>query len=128
MEAQPHRFGIFCSEAGFHDFGPTSPRSAELSNLLEEIALRHEIKGKPRRELVDVHASLEHLFDIDDAIGERDSGFLPRRRTGFGDMVAGNIDRVVAPHVRGAVSDAVAHDAHGRRYRIAEFLLRYVFL
>ena len=128
MEAQPHRIRVLGAEAGLHDLGPAAARGAELGDLLEEVALRDEIKGKPRREGVDVHAGFQHFLHVDDAVRQREGGLLQRRGAGLRDVVAGNIDRVVALHVLGAISDAVAHDAHRGRDRIAVFLLRHVLL
>ena len=43
-------------------------------------------------------------------------------------MVPGDVDRVVAFHVLGAVGDAVAHNANRGRDRVDVLLLRHVFL
>ena len=51
---------------------------------------------------------------------------MQRRGTRLADVIARDVDRVVALHVRCAVRDAVAHDAHRRRDRIDVLLLRHV--
>src|SRR5215468_438346 len=111
-----------------HDLRPAASYRAKLRDLFKEIALRNEIKGKSRRKLIDGHARLEHLLDVDDAVGERESGLLQRRGASFRHMITGDVDGIVAPHVLSAVRYAIANDAYRRRNRIDELLLRHIFL
>ena len=112
MEAEPHRLGLPGAEAVPHDPGPDAPGGAELRHLLEEVLLGDEVEGEPGRERVDRHARAGHLLHVGDPVGHREGHLLDGARPGLGDVVAADVDRVVARHALGGEDDHVAHDAH----------------
>ena len=128
VEAQAHRVRIASAEALLHDLRVAAAQRAELGHLLEEVALADEEEGQPRREFVDRHAGLHHFLDIDDQVGQREGGLVHRRGAGFADVIAGDVDRVVALQVARAVGDDVAADPHAGRDRVDVLLLRHVLL
>ena len=112
MEAQAHRFWILRAKPLLHDLGVDPANGPELRDFLEEVHLAHEEEGEPWRKLVHVHPSLLDFLDIGDEVGHREGHLVQRRGAGLRDVVPRDVDRVVALHVLGAVSDAIAHDPH----------------
>ena len=50
---------------------PEPARGAELRDLLEEVVVRVEEEGEPRRELVDSSPAAERRLGVGDRVGER---------------------------------------------------------
>jgi len=75
-----------------------------------------------------VHPGLRHRVDVGHEVAHRERRLVQRRGAGFRDVVARDVDRVVALHVPRAVRDAVADDAHRRRDGVDPLLLRLVLL
>ena len=112
VKAQPHRLGVFRAEALLHHLRIHAAHGAELGDLLEKVGLADEEEREPRREHVDVHAGLLHLFHISDQVADRKRDLVERRAARFRNVVARDVNRVVALHVLRAVGDAVADNAH----------------
>ena len=107
---------------------PDPPRRPVLRDLLEEVEMRIEEEGEPRREGVDVEAALDARLDERESVGEREGELLRRVRAGLADVVAGDRDRVHERHVLRAPLDHVHHEPHRRRGREDPLLLRDVLL
>ena len=107
---------------------PDPPRRAVLRDLLEEVEVRVEEEGEPRRERVDVEAALEARLHEREAVGERERELLRRVRAGLADVVAGDRDRVHERQPLGAPLDHVHDEPHRRRGREDPLLLRDVLL
>ena len=67
---------------------PDPAGGAQLRDLLEEVDLRVEEEGQPRRERVDVDAALDRLLHVGEAVLERERELLRRGRAGLADVVA----------------------------------------
>jgi hypothetical protein len=74
-------------------------------------------------ECIDIDTGLDDFFDVGDRIGHGEGRFLHRSRTGLGDVIAGDVNRIVTVHVFRPVGNAVTHDAHGRPHRKNPLLL-----
>ena len=107
---------------------PDPAGRAQLRDLLEEVDLRVEEEGQPRRERVDVDAALDRLLHVGEAVLERERELLRRGRAGLADVVARDRDGVPARELLGGPLDHVAQQAHGRVDREAPLLLRDVLL
>src|SRR6266498_309895 len=106
---------------------PDPAGSPELRNFLEEIRLRYEIERQPVCERVDRNTRLDHFFHISDAVGQRERHLLYRCRSSFGNVIATDVDRIVARHVTGAEHDDIARNP--QRWPDGEypFFLRDIF-
>src|SRR5262245_33615361 len=99
MEAQAHRFRVLCLESILHDLRPNTAHTAEFCDFLKKIRLRDEIKGEPGREGIDRDSGCNDFLDVSNAIGDRESGLLHSRRSRFRDMIAADVDWVIARQV-----------------------------
>src|SRR2546430_7793312 len=79
VEAQPPGARIARLEALDHGLMPDAPRGTILSNLLEEIIVRVEEKGKLGYKLVHLKAATHSPFDILESVAQGKSQFLNRR-------------------------------------------------
>ena len=71
-----------------------APPRAKLRDLLEQIAVRREEEGQPRREAVDREPGRERARDVLDRVRERERELLHRRRTGLAHVVARDRNRI----------------------------------
>jgi hypothetical protein len=128
MEPHQPRFLALGAVALAHMPRPDAARGAQLGDLFEEVEVAVPEERQPRREVVDVETAREALLDVGEAVGQRESQLLPRRRARLADVVAGDRDRVPLRHVLGRELDQVDDDAKRRPRREAPALLRDVFL
>ncbi len=119
---------VLCPESLPHCLGPDAASGAELGDLLEEIVVRVEEKGEPRRELVDRQPRLDAVLHVLDAVAQRKGQLLEGCRAGLPDVVAGDRDRVPPGHVLGAEGELVGDQPHRGARRIDVLLLRDVLL
>ena len=81
-----------------HGHGPDAARDAADHRVFRIHAVREEerqIRGK----VVDVHAAREIRLDVGEAVGEGERELGDGIRAGFGDVIAGNRDRVEILHL-----------------------------
>ena len=90
--------------------------------------MRVEEEGKPRRELVHVHAPRHSPLDIGEAVRERERKLLRRRRARLADVVAGDRDRMPLRELRRTPLHHVRNQPHRRLGREDVLLLRDVLL
>ena len=117
VEAQHPGAWVLRLEAFAHDPGPHAPGSAELGDLFQEIIVRIEEERKLLGKTVHVQPGLDRCLHIGDAVRQRESHLLHRRRTGLADMVAGDADRVPVRHFGLAEAENIRNQAHRRRRR-----------
>ena len=98
---------VLRAEALAHRLRPDAPRGAELGDLLEEVVVRVEEEGEPRRELVDRQPGLDAVLHVLDAVAQREGELLQRGRAGLADVVPGDRDRVPLRHVLRAEGELV---------------------
>ncbi len=55
-----------------HQFGPQTPTSAKLGNLLKEVVMHVEEEGQARRKLIDLQSTFKGRFHIGQPIGKRE--------------------------------------------------------
>jgi hypothetical protein len=67
---------MFGLEPLTHDLCPDPPGSPEFGNLLKEVDVGIEEKGKPGGKVVDVEASFDGRVNISDGIGQGEGEFL----------------------------------------------------
>ena len=68
MEAQHHRARVASAEAIAHQPRPKPARRAVLGDLFEEIVMRVEEKGKPRRKVIHPETCSYRRIDVSDGI------------------------------------------------------------
>ncbi len=107
---------------------PDAPRRAVLGDLLEEVDVRVEEEGEPRRELVHAEPALHRRLHVGEPVREREGELLRGRRARLADVVARDGDRVPERHLAGAVLDHVHAEPHGRLRREDPLLLGDVLL
>jgi hypothetical protein len=90
VEAHQPRARVTRAEALAQLTGPDAAGGSVLRDLLEEVEVRVEEEGEPRREVVDVEAALDRPLDIGEAVGERERELLCRVRACFAGVVAGD--------------------------------------
>src|SRR6266480_1504114 len=90
--------------------------------------MRVEEEGEPRRELVDVEASLNAPLDVREPVRERERQLLGGGRAGLADVVAGDRDRMPERHLLRAELDRVRDEPHRGLGREDVLLLRDVLL
>src|SRR5215813_8167931 len=128
MKTQRPGAGIFRAVALRDGFVPDAASRAILGNLLEEIAVRVEEKGKLRRKIVNLHAATQSPFDILHAVPQCEGEFLYSGRTSFANVVAADGNRIELGRVLDGELEGIYDKAHGRFGRVDIFLLRDVFL
>ncbi len=111
-----------------HHARPDPPRGAVLRDLLEEVEVRVEEEGEPRREVVDVEPALDRRLDVREPVGERECELLGRGRARLADVVAGDRDRMEERHLLRAELDHVHDEPHRGLGREDPLLLRDVLL
>src|ERR1041385_1814559 len=80
MKTHHPRAGILRAILVFHPARVDAAGGTILCNLLEEIQVRVEEKGKPGSKLVNIQTLRNSCFDISKSICERKGKFLHRRR------------------------------------------------
>src|SRR5262249_16437233 len=128
MEPQTHGFRFLRSKPFLHDLGVNAARRPKLRDFFKEVGLRHEEKRKAAREVVNIDAGLCDRLGNGNRVRHREGDLLNRGRSGFVNVVAAEVDRVVTRQIPRAVDDKVAHDSDGWPDRKNPFLLRDVFL
>ena len=123
VEAHPGRALVLGAVALGHELPPDPPRGAELGDLLEEVVVRVEEEGQPRREVVDAQAALDRLLDVGHAVGDREGQLLDGGRARLADVVAGDRDRVPLRQLARPELDRVGDQAHRWLGREQELLL-----
>ncbi len=128
MKTHAHRLGLLCAELFLHHLGIDPTHGPELGDLFKEIGLRDEEKREPRRKVVHVDADARHVLHEGLRVRQGKSDLVQRTAPGFRDVIAADIDGVVASHVARAIHDGVTHDAHARADRVDPLLLGRVLL
>ena len=128
VEAHQPRARILRAVLVAHLPRPDPARCAVLRDLLEEVEVRVEEEGEPRRERVDVEPALEARLHEREAVGEREGELLRGVRAGLADVVPGDRDRVHERQPLRAPLDHVHDEPHRRRGREDPLLLRDVLL
>src|SRR5439155_5013103 len=98
VEAKLPRPRAFRLEPVAHHMRPDSTRRAVLRDLLEEIAVRVEEEGQPRREGIDVESGVDAVLHILDAVAQREGELLRGGGARFADVVPAHRDGVPARH------------------------------
>ncbi len=111
-----------------HPACPDPAGRAELGDLLEEVDVRVEEEGQPRREHIDVEPAGEPELGVAESVGERERQLLCRCRPGLPDVVPGDRQGFVVGYLGGAVLHQVADQPQVRLRREQPFLLRDVLL
>jgi hypothetical protein len=107
---------------------PDPPGRAVLRDLLEEVEVRVEEEGEPRREVVHVQPALARPLDVREPVRERERKLLGGVRAGLADVVARDRDRMPLGHLARAELDHVGDEPHRRLRREDVLLLRDVLL
>src|SRR5919107_1909173 len=128
MEAHAHRLGLLGAEHFLHHLGVGPANRPELGDLFEEVGLRDKEEREPGRKLVHVETSACHVLHEGLCISQGKSYFVQRATPGFRDVIAADVDWVIAAHVASTIHDSVAHDTHARADRVDPLLLGRVLL
>jgi hypothetical protein len=123
VESQLPRTRILRPEPVAHYTRPQPPGGAELRQFLEEVAVRVEEERDPRRKGVHVHAGVDAVLDVLDAVAEGERQFLRRGRTGLADVIPADRDGVPLRHLAHAEREDVGDEPHRRPRRVDELLL-----
>src|SRR5207249_5468942 len=82
------------AEALTHQPSPDPAAGAVLGDLFEEVHESADVPGDPRRELIDVQASVERAPAVLDRIGDRERHLLDRSGARLADVVPADRDRI----------------------------------
>src|SRR5215471_8279418 len=109
MEAQSPRARISGFVALDHCLVPNAAGSAVLGDLLKEIVMRVEEKGKLRRELIDIQPSAHAPFNVFQSVAQRECQLLDGGRSCLANVIAADGNGVELRRVFDAELERVNH-------------------
>ena len=111
VRTQHHGLGVLGAETA-HDAVPQQTRGAHLGNFQIEIHADGPEEGQTTCENVDVHPRVDAGLYVFFTISQRKGQFKRLVSTCFGDMVAGDRDRVELRHVLRGIGEDIRDDLH----------------